>query len=70
MTTQQNTLRCLACGSVINNNGSEILECKKCGEVFDLRVLSSMELDLDEFDKMLLVTLKGKSSNKRITRHR
>jgi phage FluMu protein Com len=65
-TAQQNTLRCLSCGSLLNRvEGSESLECNKCGEVFDLEVLSGMELDLDECDRMLQNAFRNKRVSKR-----
>ncbi|MGD0804244.1 MAG: hypothetical protein ABSA11_09245 [Candidatus Bathyarchaeia archaeon] len=58
-TAQVETLQCLSCGSPLRRiEGSDSYRCKKCGEVFDLRGFSNMELDLDEFDRLLLYTLR------------
>jgi predicted RNA-binding Zn-ribbon protein involved in translation (DUF1610 family) len=58
-TAKLQTLTCLSCGSDLNCvDGDERYECKNCGEVYDLKSISSMELDLDAFDMLLLYTLK------------
>jgi predicted RNA-binding Zn-ribbon protein involved in translation (DUF1610 family) len=65
-TTQLQTLRCLSCGSSLNHiDGAEEYVCKKCGEIFDLRGFSSMDLDLEEFDRLLLYTLKKKRTERK-----
>jgi hypothetical protein len=42
----------------------EYYVCKKCGEVFNLRGLSQMELNLEEFDRLLQYTLKKSAAVK------
>jgi hypothetical protein len=54
-----NKLQCLNCGAPLEHlSGTEQIVCDNCGEVFDLRTVSSMELELDDFNKLLLCTLK------------
>lgn len=70
-TTQLQTLRCLSCGSPLNHiDGAKEYVCKNCGEVFDFRGFSSMELDLEEFDRLLLYTLKKRRAVKKHNRAR
>jgi len=52
--------RCMACGGKLVNSKDhdENFTCEKCGEEYDLEILSKMELEFDEFDKLLLLDLK------------
>ena len=58
MIAQLHKFHCTACEGTLNHIDDEKYICEKCGEVFDLKNLSNMELDLEEFDKLLLYTLK------------
>ena len=58
MIAQLHKFRCTACEGTLNCIDDEKYVCEECGEVFDLKGLSNMELDLEEFDKLLLYTLK------------
>jgi len=60
------TLQCLSCGSKLHSiDGKDSFKCKRCGEVYDLGGISSMELDLEAFDRLLLYALKKKQVNKK-----
>jgi hypothetical protein len=52
------TLRGLACGGTLSRLDGENYVCEECGEVFNLKGLYNMELDLEEFDRLLLYSLK------------
>jgi LSD1 subclass zinc finger protein len=66
---QLQTLQCLSCGRPLNPpEGAEEIVCEHCGEVFDLRGFTSMELELEEFDKILLYALKRKRFNSKSNR--
>jgi ribosomal protein L37AE/L43A len=58
MIAQFQKFRCTACEGTLNRIDNEKYVCEECGEVFDLKGLSNMELSLEEFDKLLLYTLK------------
>jgi len=69
MTTQLQSPQCPTCGGTLKREYDENYSCKKCGEEFNLKGLSKMELSLDEFDRLLLYTLKkGKPYKQRISR--
>ena len=65
MTASLQTLRCLACGGTLRRIDGENYICEECGEKFDLKGLSNMELDLEEFDRLLIYTLKKKPAFKK-----
>jgi LSD1 subclass zinc finger protein len=63
-TARLQTLQCFSCGRALNPpKGAEKIVCKNCGEEFDLRGFSSMELELEDFDRLLLYTLRKKRLN-------
>ena len=65
-TVKLQTLKCLLCGSELDSiKSNDRFECKKCGEIYDLRGISSMELNLEEFDRLLLFELKKKQMSKK-----
>jgi predicted RNA-binding Zn-ribbon protein involved in translation (DUF1610 family) len=69
-TTQLQTLQCSSCGSTLNRiDDADSFKCKKCGEVYDLRGFSSMELDLEAFDRLLLYALKKRQVSKKHSLH-
>ena len=54
--------QCLICGGKLNRvKSGELYECIDCGEVFDLRDISKMEIDLDVLDRLLIYSLKRKT---------
>jgi len=65
MTASLQTLRCLACGGTLSCLNGENYVCDECGEVFNLKGLSNMELDLEEFDRLLLYSLKKRPEFKK-----
>jgi DNA-directed RNA polymerase subunit RPC12/RpoP len=51
--------RCLVCGSkLVSMDNDESFTCERCGEEYDLEMLSKMELEFSEFDRLLLLDLK------------
>jgi tRNA(Ile2) C34 agmatinyltransferase TiaS len=64
VTTELQKLQCPACEGTLDLKDEEYYVCKKCGEVFNLRGLSQMELNLEEFDRLLQYTLKKSAAVK------
>ncbi len=63
-------LKCLSCGGELHRLGDDDrYGCVECGEVFDLRGVSKMELNFDEFDRLLLYALKSGARGKNRPRH-
>jgi LSD1 subclass zinc finger protein len=54
-------MKCFSCGSPLSlPEGAQNVVCENCGEAFDIRGFSSMELEQEEFDRLFLYTLKKK----------
>jgi predicted amidophosphoribosyltransferase len=64
--------RCLSCGSKLASiDGEEHFRCRRCGEEYDISGLQRMELDLDDFDKLLLFSLrKNRKNDGKVKAHR
>jgi hypothetical protein len=51
-------------------DNDENFECERCGEEYNLEILSKMELEFSEFDRLLLLDLKmRKRKPHRLTNH-
>ena len=70
-TAQLHQLQCFSCGKPLSPpEGTDKVVCEHCGEVFDLRGFTSMELELEDFDRLLLYSLRKKRFNERSSRNR
>jgi hypothetical protein len=60
--------RCMVCGNelVKSMTNDDSFICEQCGEEYDLELLSKMELEFDEFEKLLLLDIKTR--NKKVNR--
>jgi LSD1 subclass zinc finger protein len=60
-TIKLQAMKCFSCGTPLNPpEGAQNVVCENCGEIFDIRGFSSMELEQEEFDRLFLYTLKKK----------
>ena len=63
--------RCIVCDSkLVSMDNDESFKCERCGEEYDPEILSKMELEFSEFDRLLLLDLKmRKRKPHRLTNH-
>jgi hypothetical protein len=65
-TAQLQIHKCLSCGSTIAPiEDGEKYACKKCGELYDIAFLSKIELELEEYDRLVLLDLKRRRAEKK-----
>ena len=60
-------LKCLVCGSELENLNDDKYKCKKCEKIYDLGGISNMELTLSEFDKIFYYILDKNRLEKRFS---